>query len=203
MNVMVRRMTVQMTVTGEGISVDREVSEGTALKIMEIVLDDEVDSGEETVTVSLDGEGIGLERSVSETTGVELIDVGIHDGHRSATDSDDEEPVGTEIDGLPADFFDRLSEKQRVMLEILLENDGEWMRGKEVRQVMRDEYGMDVPDGGRATAGVIAGLTRKYDEEFRRDVIAGRWADETQRNAEFRIGDKYREEIAEVLGADE
>lgn len=203
MYVVVRRMIVQMTITGEGISVNREVSEGTALKIMEIALDDEVDSGEETVTVSLEGEGMGLDRTVSETTGVELIDVGVHDGSRSITGTEDKESKGKEENGLPEDFFDRLSEKQRVMIDILLNNDGEWMRGKEIRQAMRDDYGMDVPDSGRATAGVIAGLTRKYDEDFRRDVIDGRWADETQQNAEFKIGDKYREEIEEVLGADE
>lgn len=199
----VRRMTVQMTITGEGISVNREVSEDTALKIMEFSLHDEVDSGEETMTVSLEGEGIGLDRSVSETTGVELIDVSVHGGSRSITGTGDRETEGKEENGLPEDFFDRLSERQRVMIDILLRNDGEWMRGKEIRQAMRDDYGMDVPDSGRATAGVIAGLTRKYDEDFRRDVINGRWADETQQNAEFRIGDKYREEIEEVLESDE
>lgn len=198
----VQKMTVQMTVTGEGITVSREVSEGTALEVMKVALGDEVDDGEETVTVSLEGEGMGLDRSVSETTGVELIDVGVHDGSRS-TATDDGEADRTEEGGLPENFFDRLSEKQRVMIEILLENGEEWMRGKEIRQAMRDEYGMDVPEGGRATAGVIAGLTRKYDEDFRRDVIEGRWADETQRNAEFRIGGRYREEIEEVLGSDE
>jgi hypothetical protein len=192
-----------MTIQGEGISVNREVSEDTALKIMELALDDEMDSGEETVAVSLEGEGMGLERSVSETTGITLIDVGIHDGSRSISGTDERETEEKEENGLPEDFFDRLSEKQRLMIEILLKNDEEWMRGKEIRQAMRDDYGMDIPDSGRATAGVIAGLTRKYDEDFRRDVIDGRWADETQQNAEFRIGDKYYEELREVLGADE
>ena len=145
------------------------------------------------VTLSLSGEGMNFDREVSETTGVEVTDVAIHDGSRTVSD-------GEELDeGLPENFFDRLSTKQRVMLEILLEADGEWMRGTDIRQKMREEYDMDVGEGGRATAGVIAGLTRKYDEEFRREVIPGRWADETQQHAEFRIGDKYKEEIQEGL----
>lgn len=153
-----------------------------------------VEDGEEKMTVTVNSEGMGFDREVSETTGVELMDVAVHDGSRTVRGDD-----GEDRDTLPDDFFDRLSEKQRVMLGILLEADGEWMRGKEIRQKMREEYDMDVPDGGRATAGIIAGLTRKYDEEFRRDVIDGRWADETQQNAEHRIGDKYKEEIREGL----
>lgn len=192
-----------MTITGNGISVDREISERTAPKIIEIALNDEVNGAEGTVTVSLEGEGMGLDRRVSETTGVKLIDAGVHDSTRLDTGADEEETEESEEAGFPEDFFDRLTEKQRVMIEILLKNDGEWMLGKEVRQAMRDDYGMDIPNSGRATAGVIAGLTRKYDEEFRRDVIEGQWADETQQNAKFRIGERYREEIKEVLGADE
>lgn len=185
-------MTVTMNVTGEGLSIEREVSESTALKIIEIALDDEADDEETEVTVTLSGEGIDLDREVSESTALEMSDVAIR-GSSEETGRD----FGTE--GLPDDFFDRLSTKQRVMLEILLEADGEWMRGTDIRQKMREEYDMDVGEGGRATAGVIAGLTRKYDEEFRRDIIPGRWADETQQHAEFRIGDKYKEGIWEEL----
>lgn len=192
-----------MIVTGEGVSVSREVSEGTALKIMEIALNNESETEEETMTVSLEGEGMELDREVTETTGVEIIDIGVHNGTRSITDGDRGVTEKQEKDELPEDFFDRLTEKQRVMIEILLKNDREWMRGKDIRQAMRDDYEMDIPEGGRATAGVIAGLTRKYDEDFRRDVIEGQWADETQQNAEFRIGDKYWEEIKEVLDSDE
>lgn len=182
-----------MTVTGDGISIEREISESTALKIMEIAMREEPEGDAPNVTLSLSGEGMNFDREVSETTGVEVTDVAIHDGSRTVSD-------GEELDeGLPENFFDRLSTKQRVMLEILLEADGEWMRGTDIRQKMREEYDMDVGEGGRATAGVIAGLTRKYDEEFRREVIPGRWADETQQHAEFRIGDKYKEEIQEGL----
>lgn len=184
-----------MTVTGEGISIEREVSEGTALKIMEVAMDDEIGDDDTEVTVTLSGEGMEFDRDVSETTGVEVIDAAVHEGSRTVT-----APEGGEDDtGLPDNFFDRLSKKQRVMLEILLEADGEWMRGTDIRQKMREEYDMDVGKSGRATAGIIAGLTRKYDEEFRREVIPGRWADETQQHAEFKIGDKHKDKIQERL----
>lgn len=182
---------------------NREISEETALTIIEIALNDDVSGEEQTVSVSLDGEGMSLDRSISETTGVELIDVAVHDGRRAISQIDGQGSEGNVRDSLPKDFFTRLSEKQRVMIEILLQNEGTWMRGKEIRQVMREDYEMDIPDSGRATAGVIAGLTRKYDEEFRRDIIEGQWADDSQQNAEFRIGDRYREELSEVLGTDE
>jgi hypothetical protein len=177
-----------LTIDGEGISVDREVSEGTGLKIMEIAFEHEASEDESTLTVRLRGEGIEFTRDLPETVGVKILDLTVHEGAMSLNDNSSEE-------GLPEDFFDRLSTKQRIMLEILLEADGEWMRGTDIRQKMRDEYGLEVGEGGRATAGVIAGLTRKYDEDFRREVIPGQWADETQQHAEFRIGDKYKEEI--------
>lgn len=183
-----------MTVIGEGISIEREISESTALKILEIAMDDERNDGDAEVTVTLSGEGMEFDRDVSETTGVEVLDVAVHEGRHTVTDS-----VEGDDNGLPGDFFNRLSEKQRVMLEILLEADGEWMRGTDIRQKMREEYEMDVGKGGRATAGVIAGITRKYDEDFRRDVIPGQWADETQQHAEFKIGDKYKDEIRQGL----
>ena len=185
---------VTMTVTGDGISVEREVSESTALKIMEIAFDDEVGDDDAEVTLTLSGEGMDFDREVSETTGVEATDMAVHEGSRTLSDTDKES-----TDALPDDFFNRLSEKQRIMLEILLEADGDWMRGVDIREKMREEYDMDVPEGGRATAGVIAGLTRKYNEDFRREVIPGQWADETQQHAEFKIGEKYKEEIQEGL----
>lgn len=186
-----------MTITGDGISIEREVSEKTALEIMEITMSDEPnDDDASTVTVSLSGEDMEFSREVSETAGVKTMDVAVHGGSQAVADREDES-AGAE--GLPEDFFDRLSTRQQVMLEILLEADGEWMRGTDIRQKMREDYDMEVGEGGRATAGVIAGLTRKYDEEFRREVIPGRWADETQQHAEFRIGEKYEEEVRRGL----
>lgn len=183
-----------MTVTGEGISVERDVSESTALKIMEIAMNEEYDESEPEVTLSLRGEGMEFDRAISESTGVKAIDAAVHGGNQTATETQNEDD-----NGLPDNFFNKLSQKQEVMLEILVQADGEWMRGVDIREKMREEYDMDVGQGGRATAGVIAGLTRKYSEEMRREIIPGRWSDETQQHAEFRIGDKYNQEIKQGL----
>jgi hypothetical protein len=135
-----------------------------------------------------------FDRLISETTGVKAIDAAVHGGNQTAT-----ETQSRDDSGLPDNFFNKLSQKQEVMLEILVQADGDWMRGVDIREKMREEYDMDVGQGGRATAGVIAGLTRKYSEEMRREIIPGRWSDETQQHAEFRIGDKYKQEIKEEL----
>jgi hypothetical protein len=187
-------MSVRTTITGEGISIDRNVAEQTAVEILELVLTNTNEDVEESITVSLQGEGMDINRDVSEATAVKIANLTIRDG--SATlPSDASVKDGVTLNGLPADFFDRLSNRQRIMIEILLEADDTWMRRKDIRQAMREKYDMEVPEGGRATAGVIASLTRKYNKEFRRDVIPGRWADETQRHAEFKIGEKYHDEI--------
>lgn len=104
-----------------------------------------------------------------------------------------------QADGLPHDFFERLTEKQEGMIRVLLDADGEWIRGSEIRQQMREKYGIDVAKTGRGTAGVIAGLTRKYGEGFRRDVIEGRWGDDARQYTEHRIGDKHRDKIEKAL----
>lgn len=184
-----------MRISGDGISIERDVSESTALKIMELAMDDGKDEDDAGVTLSIRGEGMEFDRDVSETTGVETLDVAIHEGSQAVTGAENERD-----EGLPDDFFDRLSKKQRAMLEILIEADGEYIRGVDIRQKMREEYDMDVGEGGRATAGVLAGLTRKYGEEMRRDIIPGKWVDGTQQHAEFRIGDKYGSEIKRGLG---
>lgn len=101
-------------------------------------------------------------------------------------------------EALPADFFERLSEKQRVLLEILLEADGEYMRGVDIREEMRTGY--DIEIGERGTAGVIGGFTRKYSRSFRDDLIDGAWVDEERQHAKHRLGEEYREEIRDRLG---
>lgn len=104
---------------------------------------------------------------------------------------------------LPSDFFERLTEKQEGMIRVLIDADGDWVRGSEIRRRMRDDYGIDIAKNGRSTAGVMAGLTRKYGEGFRRDVIEGRWGDDGRQYTEHRIGDTYRNEIESRLGASE
>lgn len=186
--------TIKMS--GEGIKVDREIPEAVAIQIMEGAIEDEVREAGPTVTLTLKGDGIQFDRELSEQAGVSALKTAIQED----TDGDADTEAGAH-DRLPDDFFDRLSQKQRIMMEILLDADGGWMRGVDIRQKMREEYDLDVGEGGRATAGVIAGVTRKYGEDLRREVLPGRWADETQQHAEFSIGDKYRDEIEEWFDA--
>lgn len=184
----VQRMTTTLEITGDGISVERSISASIGVEIMETALENTSNGDVPDVTVILSGEGMEFTRDVTELAVVKILDIAIHDGSQAMTNS-------MSNGELPEDFFERLSKKQRIMIEILLEAEVKWMRGTDIRQKMREEYGLDVGQGGRATAGVIAGLTRKYDEELRRDIIPGRWADETQQHAEFSIGEKYEDEI--------
>ena len=75
------------------------------------------------------------------------------------------------------------------------------MLGPDIRDRMRDKKNVDVADSGQALAGVIAGMSRRYSEDFRREVIQGQWADIDSENriAEFRIGDKYKNELQDTL----
>jgi len=96
---------------------------------------------------------------------------------------------------LPSDFFERVSPKKEALLKILLDADGEWIRGVDIRQQMRDEYGLSVPFHPGAIAIHLSHYTQWYSEEFRRNVIPGRWEDDSRTHAEFRIGEKYEEEL--------
>lgn len=98
---------------------------------------------------------------------------------------------------LPDDFFKRLSKKQKVLLEILLDADGEYMRGVDIRQKMRDEYSIDI--GERGTAGVIGGFTRKYGRGFRDDLVEGDWVSEKRQYSKHRLGEKYKNELRDRL----
>jgi hypothetical protein len=101
---------------------------------------------------------------------------------------------------LPESFYDRLSPKKSALFSILLDADGEWMRGKDIRQKMRDEHGLSVPDHPGAIGIHLSHYTQWYSEEFRRDLIPGRWEDSSRVHAEFRIGEKYKDELREWFG---
>ena len=101
---------------------------------------------------------------------------------------------------LPADFFDRLSPKKEALLQVLLDADGDWIRGIEIRQRMRDEYDLSVPHEPGALAVHLGHYTQWYSKEFRRDLIPGRWVDDNRNHAEFRIGKKYEEELRDWFG---
>jgi hypothetical protein len=96
---------------------------------------------------------------------------------------------------LPEDFFDRLSPKKEALLQVLLDAEGEWVRGVDIRQQMRDEYGLDVPDEPGAISIHLSHYVQWYSQEFRSDLIQGRWAEESHTHGEFRLGEKYETEL--------
>ena len=103
-------------------------------------------------------------------------------------------------ESLPSDFFDRLSPKKEGLLQVLLDADGEWIEGPRVRQQMRDQYGLSVPDKSGAIASHQGHFTQRYSKQFSRDVINVRWANKSKGIAEYRIGDTYRDELGDYFG---
>lgn len=173
----------------------------------------------------LEGAWIRVERSVSDEAGQDIISLAVRTGgngtgsvslsvsgdessyNGTLTESripeyieivtDDEADDDTRGDSLPDDFFDRLSQRQRIFLKILLEHD-EPVPGPEIRDEMRNKYDQDVADSGSGTAGIISGITRKYSKDFRNDLLQGTVShhnDEGSRIFEHWIGDKYEEEL--------
>jgi hypothetical protein len=104
---------------------------------------------------------------------------------------------------LPNDFFERLSLKKDALLRVLLDADEEWVRGVDIRQQMREDYGLSVPEHPGALAIHLGHYTQRYSEGFRRDLIPGRWEDSSRTHAEFRIGEKYEDELREWFNRQE
>lgn len=100
-----------------------------------------------------------------------------------------------EKESLPTDFFERLSPKKKALLQILLDADGEWARGVDIRQQMRDDYDLTVPNKPGALAIHLSHYTQWYSEDFRRNLIPGRWVEDSHNHGEFRIGEKYEDEL--------
>ena len=188
-------MSPTVLVTGDGISVEREVSEQTAPQIIQTAMSPGTSEGE-LVTVNVTGEGMSFERTISEDAATDVIGMAIRNGHQ--TQQEDDEDGGTsdsqEYDGLPDDFFSRLTGSQEAMVKVLLENEG-WVLNGELRQQMDEQYGKTI-DTGPALSGVIAGLSRKYGKEFRNDLIEGSW---TGDEVKFRLNRDYEEELREGL----
>ena len=82
---------------------------------------------------------------------------------------------------------------------MLANADEEYVRGVDVRQRMREHYGVSVADHPGGTAGVLAGFTNRYTESFRRELIPGRWVEGNEAHAEFKLGEKYEAEIRRNL----
>lgn len=97
--------------------------------------------------------------------------------------------------GLPNGFFDSLSPKKEALLQVLLEAEGEWVHGDNLRQQMRDEYGLSVPNHSGAISSHQGHFTRRYSKQFSRDVIDVQWIDDTKTHAEYCVGPKYENEL--------
>lgn len=186
-------MTPTVSVTGDGISVEREVSEQTAPQIVQTAMSPGTSEGEE-VTVSVSGEGMSFKRVISEDASIEVIEMAIRNGHQTHRQDDEEERTSDtpDYDGLPGDFFSRLTGSQEAMIKVLLENEG-WMLNGDLRQQMDEQYGKTI-ESGPALSGVLAGLSRKYGKEFRSDLIEGSW---TGDEVKFRLNLEYEEELRE------
>ena len=131
-----------------------------------------------TVTVTLSGEGIEFEREVSENTAVNIMELSFSDGATTEGSSGDATSETAETgdsgpEALPSNFFDRLSTKQEALLHVLVDAD-EPLTSTELRQRMNDDHGVST-SGGRALAGIFAGFTRKYGDDF--SVVQVDWGD--------------------------
>lgn len=188
-------MTSTVTVTGDRISVEREVSEQTAAQIIQTAMNSGT-SEAEGVTVDLSGEGMSFERVISEDSAIDVIERAIKNGHQSKIEGDEEEGMSDtgEFNGLPDNFFGRLTESQEAMIKILLENDG-WILNEELRQQMDEQHGKTI-ETGPALSGVLSGLSKKHGTDFRSDLIEGDWVGDEVR---FRLNREYEQELREGL----
>jgi hypothetical protein len=99
---------------------------------------------------------------------------------------------------LPHDFSDRLSDKKEALIQVLLDAEEQWIHGDELRQRMRDEYGLSVPNKSGAISSHQGHFTRWYSKDFSRKIIDVRWAGKARHHAEYRVGE-YEEELREYF----
>lgn len=188
-------MTPSVSINGDGITVNREVSDQTAPQIIQTAMS--ADSSEEKeVTVNLSGEGMSFEQSIPEESAIEVIEMVIKNGHQSQFEG--EEDGGTvyteDFNGLPDNFISRLTSSQEAMIRVLLETDG-WILNEELRRQMDEQFGKTI-ESGPALSGVLAGLSRKHGKDFRRHLIEGDWVGDEVR---FRLNRDYEQELREGL----
>ncbi len=172
----------------EWICVERSVSDE---KGQEIIGKAAATAGNGSVSLSVTGDNSSYNGMIAEPQLPEYIEL--------VTDEVAED--NTEQASLPDDFFEQLSTRQRIFLKILLEHD-EPVTGPDIRDEMRTKYDQDVSDSGSGTAGIISGFTRKYDKDFRSQLISGGVShhnDEGSRVFEHWVGDKYEEELRDYF----
>jgi hypothetical protein len=90
--------------------------------------------------------------------------------HSFGGGSTHEGPDDVEYESLPGNFFRRLTPLQEAFIRVLLKNGG-WILNEDVHQQMADDF--ELATGGiNATAGILAGLTRKYSRDFTYHLIS-------------------------------
>jgi len=92
---------------------------------------------------------------------------------RTSTDDAQEEQVSaTDTPEAPtSNFFTRLSTRQEALIHVLHDAD-EPLTSTELQQRMQDEHDVST-GGGRVFAGILAGFTRKYGDDF--EIIRVDW----------------------------
>ncbi|WP_143421172.1 hypothetical protein [Halorubrum ezzemoulense] len=186
----VEEIMMETKLEGEWIDVERTVPDEVGQDIIRMAVENS-SNGDGATLLSVSGDDSSFESQISDAQVSAYVDMvaNLGDGDNSEQDS------------LPDDFFERLSTRQRIFLEILLKSDGP-VTGPEIREKMRSEYDQEVSDSGSGTAGIISGLTRKYGKEFRGDLIGGRVShhnDEDNRVFEHWIGEKYEEDLRDYF----
>jgi hypothetical protein len=88
-----------------------------------------------------------------------------------------------------------MTPKKEALFQVLLDAEGGWVRGVDIRQQMREDYGLTVPHHPGALAIHLSHYTQWYTKEFRRDLIRGRRVDDDRAHVEFRIGEKYEDDL--------
>lgn len=83
---------------------------------------------------------------------------------------------------VPPRFFDQLTTKQEAVLQILWEDGGAVGTGEILRR-MKEEHGLET-SGSNTMSGLLAGMTTKYPDGYRRSIMSADWADNEY---EFRL----------------
>lgn len=103
-------------------------------------------------------------------------------------------------DNLPEDFFQNISDKKEALIQILLNADGEWVSGDDIRSRMQQEYDLTVTETPRAISIHLSQFSKLYSDAFRQNLIPDRWVYHPflpQREPAYRIGEKYEAELRE------
>lgn len=90
-----------------------------------------------------------------------------------------------------------LTEKQKAVLKVLADADGEALRGVEVRRRLQDDYGIDLTKNG------MNGVIRK-NSKYPQYMVEIRWVDSSEvdgdtRHASHRLKPEYADEVREKL----